>query len=131
MNVSVASTMCRSDSRDCAQSHHDKADLLNLRFALAHLELGNLYAERKQDSNAIARFREAIRLDPNSEMAHYKLAQIYRNMNNLELAGQELSLYQKLSRNHRDQMAQTRSTIRQFVLAKPTADTAAVESKRQ
>src|SRR5438105_8984271 len=126
-----AMTSGRADSLDGAQSLLEKAVRLNPRLALAHLELGNLYAERKQDSNAIARFREAIRLDPNSEMAHYKLAQIYRNMNNLELAGQELSLYQKLSRNHRDQMAQTRSTIRQFVLAKPTADTAAVESKRQ
>jgi tetratricopeptide (TPR) repeat protein len=126
-----AMTSGRADSLDTAQSLLEKAVRLDPRLALAHLELGNLYAERKQDSNAIARFREAIRLDPNSEMAHYKLAQIYRNTNSLELAGQELSLYQKLSRNHRDQMAQTRSTIRQFVLARPSADTAAVKNQQQ
>jgi hypothetical protein len=68
-------------------------------------------------------------LDPNSEMAHYKLAQIYRDQNELALAEQELRLYQKLSRSHRDEMAQTRNAIRQFVLAKPRAETAAMENK--
>ena len=129
--VHEAMTSGPADSLDGAQSLLEKAVRLNPRLALAHLELGNVYAERKQDSNAIASFREAIRLDSNSEMAHYKLAQIYRNMNNLDLAGQELILYQKLSRSHRDQMAQTRSTIRQFVLAKPGAHTAAVDNNRQ
>jgi tetratricopeptide (TPR) repeat protein len=118
-----------ADGLDAAQSLLEKAVHLNPRLAMAHFELGSLYAERKQHSNAIASFREAIRLDSNSEMAHYKLAQIYRDLNELELAEQELSLYQKLSRNHRDQMAQTRSTIKQFVLAKPSAETIQMESK--
>jgi len=126
-----AMTSGQAGSLGAAQALLEKAVRLNPRLALAHLEFGNLYAESKQESDAIASFRKAIQLDPNSEMAHYKLAQIYRNMNNLELAGQELSLYQKLSRNRHDQMAQTRSAIRQFVLAKPSADTAAVETNPQ
>jgi hypothetical protein len=79
-------TSGRADSLNDAQLLLEKAVRLNPRLAFAHFELGNLYAERKQDSNAIARFQEAIRLDPNSEMAHYKLAQIYRDLNELELA---------------------------------------------
>jgi tetratricopeptide (TPR) repeat protein len=118
-----------ADGLDTAQSLLEKAVHLNPQLALAHLELGNLYAERKQSGNAIASLRQAIRLDPNSEMAHYKLAQIYRDLNELELAQEELSLYQKLSRNRRDQMAQTRSTIRQFVLAKPSSETVQMERK--
>jgi tetratricopeptide (TPR) repeat protein len=120
----------RTDGLDRAQSLLEKAVRLNRRLVLAHLELGNLFAHRKQYSNAIVSFREAIRLDPDSEVAHYKLAQIYRDLNELALAEQQLRLYQKLSQNHRDQMAQTRSTIRQFVLARPSAETAATESKR-
>ncbi len=124
-----AMTSGRADRLNDAQLLLEKAARLYPRLALAHFELGNLYVERKQDSNAIARFQEAIRLDPNSEMAHYKLAQIYRDLNELDLAEQELSMYQKLSRNHRDQMAQTRSTIRQFVLAKPGAEAVQMERK--
>src|SRR5262249_32974798 len=119
----------RADGFDMAQSLLEKAVRLNPRLAVAHLELGNLYAQRKQNNNAIASFSEAIRLDPKSEMAHYKLAQIYRDLNELVLAEHELGLYQKLSQSHRDQMAQTRSTIREFVLAKPSAETTDVKSK--
>jgi len=119
----------REDGLDLAQSFLEKAVRLNPQLAVAHLELGDLYAQRKQNNNAIASFGEAIRLDPKSEMAHYKLAQIYRDLKELALAERELGLYQKLSRSHRDQMAQTRSTIRQFVLAKPSAETAVVKSK--
>jgi tetratricopeptide (TPR) repeat protein len=119
----------RADRLDEAQSLLQKAVRLNPRLAMAHLELGNLYAQRKQNTTAIASLCEAIRLDPNSEMAHYKLAQIYRDLNELTLAEQELRLYQDLSKNHRDEMAQTRSTIRQFVLAKPSAETAEIGSK--
>ena len=124
-----AMTSHRADGLDLAQTLLEKAVRMNPRLAVAHLELANLYAQRKQNSNAIASFHEAIRLDPNSEMAHYKLAQIYRDLNQLTLAEQELRVYQDLSRNHRDQMAQTRSTIRQFVLAKPSAETAEIGSK--
>jgi tetratricopeptide (TPR) repeat protein len=119
----------RDTGLDEAQPLLEKAVRLNPRVAVAHLELGNLYAQRKQDNNAIASFREAIRLDPNSEMPHYKLAQIYRDLNQLARAEQELLLYQRLSQNRRDQIAQTRGTIRQFVLAKPGPATAGMEGK--
>jgi tetratricopeptide (TPR) repeat protein len=119
----------QAEDVDLAQSLLEKAVRLNPRLASAHLELGNLYAQRKQNSTAIASFRQALLLDPNSEMAHYKLAQIYRDLNELPLAEQELRVYQNLSRNHRDQTAQTRSTIRQFVLAKPSSETVQKEGK--
>jgi tetratricopeptide (TPR) repeat protein len=124
-----AMTSNRAEFLDRSLSFLETAVGLNPRLAPAHLELGNLYVQRKQNNNAVASFREAIRLDPNSEMAHYKLAQIYRDLNQLALAEQELRLYQKLAQNHRDQVARTRSTIRQFVLAKPSAETGAMESK--
>ena len=109
----------RLDGLDLAQSLLEKVVRLNPRLAVARLELGAVYAQRKQTEKAVACLLEAIRLDPNSEMAHYKLGQIYRDLNQLTLAKRELDLYRNLSRNHRDQMARTRSAIRQFVLAKP------------
>jgi len=119
---SVASN--RADRLDLAQSMLEKAVRLNPRLAAAHLELATLYAHRKQNQKAVGDFREAIRLDPDSEMAHYRLGQTYRDLNQLTLAERELDFYRKLSRNHRDRMAQTRSAIRQFVLAKPCSEAA-------
>src|SRR5207244_154875 len=60
----------QSDGLDLAQSLLGKVVRLNPRMAVAHLELGAVYAERQQSEKAVASFLEAIRLDPNSEMAH-------------------------------------------------------------
>jgi len=119
----------QTDGFDLAQSLLEKAAHLNPKLALAYLELATIYAQRKQNGKAVVSFLEAIRLDPNSEMAHYKLGQIYRDLNQLTLATRELDLYQKLSRNRRDRMAQMRSTIRQFVLAKPSVESAPTERR--
>jgi hypothetical protein len=50
-------------------------------------------------------------------MAFYRLGQTYRNLNQLELAQQQLSRYEELVRSRREQMARSRSAIKQFVLA--------------
>jgi Tfp pilus assembly protein PilF len=92
---------------------------LSPKLVVGHVELGTLYAQRRENNKAVASFLEAIRLDPNSEMAHYRLAHAYRDLNQLTLAEQELDAYRKLSRSHGNETAQTRSAIRQFVLAKP------------
>jgi len=118
-----------SDGLDLAQSLLEKVARLNPQLALARLELGALYAQRMQTEKAAASFLDAIRFDPNSEMGHYKLGQIYRDLNQLTLAERELDLYRKLERNHRDQMARNRSAIRQFVLAKPGYDSASTKEK--
>jgi len=119
----------RGDGLDLAQSLLEKAVHLNPKLAIAHLELGTLYAHRKESQKAVASFLTAIRLDPNSEMAHYRLGQAYRDLNQLALAEWELNLYQRLSRNHQNRMAQTRSAIRQFVLAKPASQPVLTKKK--
>ena len=115
----------QTDGFDLAQSLLERAAHLNPKLAVAHLELGTVYAQRQQSQKAVASFLEAIRLDPNSEMAHYRLGQTYRDLHQLTLAQRELDLYQRLSRNRQDRMAQMRSAIRQFVLAKPSVEPAA------
>ena len=114
---------------DMAESLLERTVRLNPKLAEAHLELATLYVQRRQNEKAVASFLRAIQLDPNSEMAHYRLAQTYRNQNQLALAERELDVYRKLARNHSDEMAQTRGAIRQFVLAKPSSDQGAAEKK--
>jgi tetratricopeptide (TPR) repeat protein len=92
-------------------------------FPEAHLELGGLYAVRKQNEKAVVEYLETIRLDPKSDVAHYRLGQVYRDMNKMELATQELDRYQELSHLHQEELKESRSAVKQFVLsqgAKPS-----------
>jgi tetratricopeptide (TPR) repeat protein len=103
------------------QSLLEQALRLKPSFTEAQLELGTLYETRGQYKEAVASFLEAIRLNPDSDTAHYRLAQTYRNLNQLDSAERELARYVELSRTRRDKLAQTRSTITQFILAQPTS----------
>jgi tetratricopeptide (TPR) repeat protein len=94
----------------------DQAISLKPSLSEAHLALGNFYAAQRENQKAVEAFRETLRLAPKSEMAHYRLGQTYRNLNELELAEQELARYAELVRNRREQMARSRSAIKQFVL---------------
>ena len=105
------------------QTFLEMAARLQPSFPEAHLELGGLYAVRKQDEKAVAEYLEAIRQDPKSDTAHYRLGQVYRDMNKLELAKQELDRYQELSHLHQEELKESRSAVKQFVLsqgAKPS-----------
>jgi tetratricopeptide (TPR) repeat protein len=81
--------------------------------------LGGLYGARKQDQRAVDEYLAAIRQDPDSDIAHYRLGQVYREMNKLDLATQELARYQELARLHEDELKRNRSAIKQFVLSQP------------
>jgi tetratricopeptide (TPR) repeat protein len=114
---------------DLAQSLFDRAIRLKPDFVEAHLELGNLYATRKQDEKALVEFQAAVRLDPQSDMAHYRLGQTYRNLNQLGLAQQELGRYSGLAQSRREQMGRSRSAIRQFVLGQSGSSRTVGEDK--
>ena len=78
-----------------AQSVLEEAIRLEARFPEAHLELGNLYMEERQSQSAVREFNEALGLDPRSLTARYRLAQAYRTVGNVQLAKQELALYEE------------------------------------
>jgi tetratricopeptide (TPR) repeat protein len=102
---------------DRSQTFLEKSVRLQPHFPEAHLELGGLYAARKQDQKAVVEYLEAIRENPKSDVAHYRLGQVYRDMNKLELATEELGRYQELSRLHEEELKQSRSAVKQFILS--------------
>lgn len=104
---------------DRPQTLLEKAIKLRPDFAAARLELAGLYAAEKQDQKAVDEYLEAIREDPKSDIPHYRLGQIYRQMNKLDLATRELARYQELSRLHQEEIKRNRSAIQQFVLSQP------------
>ena len=97
----------------------EKSVKLRPDFAAARIELAGLYSAQKQEQKAVDEYLEAIREDPKSDIPHYRLGQIYRQMNKLDLATQELARYQELSRLHQEEIKRNRSAIQQFVLSQP------------
>ncbi len=115
LNQSLSSN--QPEQMSPAQALIEEACRLKPDFAAAHLVLGNLYLARKEPEKAIVAFQETIRLDARNEMAYYRLGQTYRNLNQLELAQQQLALHAQLVKTRRELMARSRSAIKQFVLA--------------
>jgi tetratricopeptide (TPR) repeat protein len=103
-----------------AQVLLEKSVKLRPEFAAARIELAGLYAAQKQDQKAVDEYLEAIRQDPKSDIAHYRLGQLYRKMSKLDLATEELARYQELSHLREDELKRNRSAVQQFVLSQPT-----------
>ena len=92
-----------------------KAIALDPKLGAAYLELGRLYAARKDNPAAIAAFEKAVVNLPLPDEAHYRLAQIYRQMGDSDKARQEIALYKQTSQQRTRQEQEQRREIRQFV----------------
>lgn len=101
---------------DRSQGQLEKAIRLRPDFSAAHLELGALYKAKKLNQKAVDEYLVVIQEDPTSEVAHYRLGQLYREMNKLEFATTELARYQELARLHSEELKRNRSTIKQFIV---------------
>lgn len=99
-----------------AEEYLKRAISLKPDYALAHLELGKLYASRTDFNSAVSQLREATRIDPKSAISHYQLGQAYRKTGQLKLAQEELAQYAALSQKERSQMAHHQSEIKKFLV---------------
>lgn len=99
-----------------AEEYLKRAITLKPDYALAHLELGQIYASRNDFGNAISQFLEAARIEPKSAMSHYQLGQAYRKTGKLKLAQQELARYSFLSQEERSEMSHHQSEIKKFLI---------------
>jgi tetratricopeptide (TPR) repeat protein len=84
-------------------------------FAAAHLQLGVLRAEQKDYPKAIFEYEQAIHSDAQTEEAHYRLAQLYRQNGEAGKATSELKIYDLMSRNSAEREERERHEIPQFV----------------
>ncbi|HZC21966.1 MAG TPA: tetratricopeptide repeat protein, partial [Candidatus Binatia bacterium] len=88
---------------------------LNPQYAPPHLQLGILHADAGNYSAAISDYERAIQLDSQSEEAHYRLAQAYRQLGQTDKSKEQLQRYQQLSQQSAQQADQERHEMRQFV----------------
>jgi Flp pilus assembly protein TadD len=68
---------------------------LNGSIAGPHVLLGKLLLKRGERERAIREFEAALKLKPDENSAAYQLAMIYRQMGNLDRAGQLMTIAQK------------------------------------
>ena len=88
---------------------------LDPEFADAELQLGIVHADQGDFSGAIPHYQRAIQIAPQTEEAHFRLAQAYRQDGQPEKSKEELLLYQKLSKESSAKLDRERREIRQFV----------------
>ena len=98
-----------------AESLLEKAVQFDPKFGAAYLQLGILYSERADSPRAIAAYQEGIKVNPELEEAHYRLAQAYGRTGEKSKAQAELQLYEQLSKKRSDEVERQRREIQQFV----------------
>lgn len=79
-----------------ALRHYSRAAELRPAFTDALIALGKLRTFQGQPEKALPLLQEAIRIDPNNEVAHYRLAQAYRKLGQAGPAEQELAEFRKI-----------------------------------
>jgi tetratricopeptide (TPR) repeat protein len=78
------------------ESLFKKSVSLDPTFPFPHLELGNLFSQENRLPEAIAEYRESVRLKPDLADAHYHLGQVYLRTGQKELGQQQMTLYEQL-----------------------------------
>jgi tetratricopeptide (TPR) repeat protein len=94
-----------------------RAVALDPNYADAHLQLGNLYSDQRQYSQAIPEYERALQVNSNLADAHYRLGQAYVHTGQKELAQKELKIYQQVRAEHMAELDKQRAEIRQFVVS--------------
>lgn len=110
----------RRDPQDHDRASQVEAELgdairLDPHFAAAELQLGIVHADSGDYSGAIPHYERAIQIAPQTEEAHYRLAQAYRQAGESEKAKAELRAYGLLSKESAQNLEEDRHQIRQFV----------------
>jgi tetratricopeptide (TPR) repeat protein len=85
------------------------------KLAVAFLQLGVLYEERRDLQRAISAYQQAIGADPQLGEAHYRLAQTYRRTGEKGRAQDEVALYEQISKRTAEQVERDAREIPQFV----------------
>jgi Flp pilus assembly protein TadD len=87
----------------------------------AHLQLANLYSERRRYREAVPEYQEALKLSPDLPDAHFRLGQAYVHLGRQDLAQKEFQLHQQLYERRLAEVDQQRAEIKQFVYSAKTA----------
>ena len=88
---------------------------LDPKLGHGYLQLGILYADRKDFPRAISAYQKAIEVNPQLEEAHFRLAQVYRQNGEKSKAQDELQLFEQISKKTAEEIDRERRELPQFV----------------
>jgi tetratricopeptide (TPR) repeat protein len=94
-----------------------KVVTLDPAFPDAHVQLGNLYADRHEYVKSIPEYQRALELNANLPDAHYRLGQDYVHTGQKDRAQEEFAIYQRLRAQYMAEVDKERAEVRQFVYA--------------
>jgi tetratricopeptide (TPR) repeat protein len=82
----------------------------------AYILLGTVRASRADFRGAIDLYKKALKINPQSSEAHYRLSQAYKRTGQQEKAEQEVQLYKQAEKAETDAVERQRREIRQFLI---------------
>jgi len=97
------------------EAHLNKAIVLDPDLGDAYLQLGLLEAEKRDYAQAVDSLKKAAQFTSLPDQAHLRLAQVYREMGEMEKARKESQLYNEVSEKKKQQLEQQRRELGQFV----------------
>ena len=109
------SVVSQTSSLDEVESLLRRALALDPSSSEAHLQLANLYSQRRDYARAIPEYQEAVKLAPNLADAHFRLGQAYVHHGKKDLGEKEFQLHRQLYEQHLAEVDKQRSEILQFV----------------
>lgn len=89
----------------------EKVVFLSPANAMAHRDLGIIYADQDRKQDAQAEFQTAIKLAPNNVNAHWRLARLYRAMGKTAGAKAEFDKANSLNKAEDERLLKVMSTI--------------------
>jgi tetratricopeptide (TPR) repeat protein len=92
-----------------------KAVALDSKLAEAHLQLGNLYSNQSQFTEAIPEYVKALEINSDLADAHYRLGQAYVHTGKKDRAQEQFDVYQRQRAQQVADLDKQRAEIRQFV----------------
>jgi tetratricopeptide (TPR) repeat protein len=102
-------------SLDEVESLLRRAVALDPSLGDVHLQLANLYSQRRDYARAVPEYQEALKLDPGLSDAHFRLGQAYVHLGKKDLGEKEFHLHRQLYERHLAEVDKQRSEILQFV----------------
>ncbi|GAC1664398.1 MAG: hypothetical protein NVS9B4_19810 [Candidatus Acidiferrum sp.] len=101
-----------------------KAAALDPKLAEPHVQLGNIYSDRREYAASVSEYVRALEINQNLADAHYRLGQDYVHTGQKERAQAEFEIYQRLRAEQMAEVDKERAEVQQFVYSAKTGPSA-------
>jgi tetratricopeptide (TPR) repeat protein len=108
-----------------------KSVALDSHLGDAYLQLGIGYDRRRDFTNAVAAYQKAIENTPFPAEAHFRLAQVYRQLGKRQEARREIQRFEEISKQRADETERERRERGQFVYTLRSQSSPLAASKPQ